>query len=88
MAGQRRSWPRPAAGRGWWVLAGLAALAGLAVIGQALTRQAVATGANNAALAALGMRPRELTVLGLLRTLVIATAAAAGRWPLPRRYLR
>ena len=63
---------------GWWVLAGLAALAGLAVIGQALTRQAVATGANNAALAALGMRPRELTVLGLLRTLVIATAAAAG----------
>lgn len=63
---------------GWWVLAGLAALAGLAVIGQALTRQVVATGADNAVLAALGMRPRELTVLGLLRTLVIATAAVAG----------
>ncbi len=41
---------------GWWVLAGLAALAGLAVIGQALARQSAAEGADHGALTALGLQ--------------------------------
>lgn len=63
---------------GWWVLAGLAAVAGLAVIGQALARQSAAASRVNPLLAALGMRPRELAVLGMLRALVAGAAGAAG----------
>jgi hypothetical protein len=62
---------------GWWVLAGLASLAGLAVIGQALARQSAAASRDNLVLTALGMRPRELAVLGMLRALVTAVVAAA-----------
>lgn len=63
---------------GWWVLAGLAAVAGLAVIGQALARQSAEASRDNPVLTALGMRPRELAALGLLRALVAGVAAAAG----------
>ncbi len=64
---------------GWWVLAGLAAVTGLAgVIGQALARQSAAASKDNRVLTALGMQSRELAVLGLLRALVAGVAAAAG----------
>jgi hypothetical protein len=63
---------------GWWVLAGLAALAGLAVIGQAIARQAAAERADYPALSALGMRRREFVLLELLRALCIGAVGAAG----------
>jgi hypothetical protein len=63
---------------GWWVLAGLAGLAGLAVTGQALARQAAAESADHPALAALGLSPRQLVAVSMLRTLAVAVAGAAG----------
>jgi ABC-type lipoprotein release transport system permease subunit len=63
---------------GWYVLAGLAALAALAVIGQAMARQTVAEGADRPALSALGARPREFAWLALLRALLTGVAGAAG----------
>jgi len=63
---------------GWYVLAGLAALAALAVIGQAMARQTVAEGADQPALSALGVRPREFVLLALLRALLTGAAGAAG----------
>jgi ABC-type lipoprotein release transport system permease subunit len=63
---------------GWWVLAILAALAGLAVIGQALGRQSVVEGQENPTLAALGLPRRQLVVLAMARNLFVALAGAAG----------
>jgi ABC-type lipoprotein release transport system permease subunit len=63
---------------GWYVLAGLAALAALAVIGQAMARQAATEQADHHALSALGVRPRDFVLLGLLRALLIGAAGAAG----------
>jgi FtsX-like permease family len=63
---------------GWWVLAGLAALAGLAVIGQAIARQAAIERADHRTLSALGVRRRQLVLLDLLRALSIGAAGAAG----------
>jgi hypothetical protein len=63
---------------GWWVLAGLAALAGLAVIGQAIARQAATERADHPTLSALGMLRREFVLLDLLRALSIGAAGAAG----------
>lgn len=63
---------------GWWVLAGLAALAGLAVIGQAIARQAATERADYPALSALGIRRREFVLLELLRALSVGAAGAAG----------
>ena len=40
---------------GWWVLAALAGLAAIAVVGQALARQAAAESTDHPALAALGL---------------------------------
>jgi hypothetical protein len=65
-------------GVGWWVLAALAALAGLAVIGQALGRQSAVEGEEYRTLASLGLPGRQLVVLGTLRNLVVALAGAAG----------
>jgi hypothetical protein len=62
----------------WWVLAALAALAGLAVLGQALARQASVDGTEYPVLAALGMRSRDLVVLGMLWTIITAAAGAGG----------
>jgi hypothetical protein len=62
---------------GWWVLAVLAGVAGLAVIGQALGRQAVAEGAAYDTLAALGVSSRQRASLGLARTGAVALAGAA-----------
>jgi hypothetical protein len=64
---------------GWWVLAGLAALAGLAVAGQALARQAAAEDTDDPVLAALGVRPAQLAGARLARSLVVgAVGAVAG----------
>jgi hypothetical protein len=63
---------------GWYVLAALAALAALAVIGQAAARQAAAERADHPTLSALGLRPRDLVLLGLGRAVLVGAAGAAG----------
>ena len=63
---------------GWYVLTGLATLAALAVIGQAMARQTAAERADHHALSALGVRPREFVLLALLRALLTGAAGAAG----------
>jgi hypothetical protein len=62
---------------GWWILAALTALAGLAVLAQALARQALAEDDDYPVLTTLGLRPRDLAALGLLRAAVVAVAGAA-----------
>ena len=63
---------------GWAVLAGLIALAGLAVVGQAAARQFSTDTADHDALAAMGLRAREFVLLGLVRAFLIGLAGAAG----------
>ncbi len=63
---------------GWWVLAALTALAGLAVVGQALGRQSLVESEEYPTLAALGLPRRQLVVLGTARNLVVAFAGSAG----------
>jgi MacB-like periplasmic core domain/FtsX-like permease family len=63
---------------GWYVLASLAALAALAVIGQAIARQAATERADHPALSAIGLRPRELVLVTLARAALIGAAGAAG----------
>ncbi|HEV8221926.1 MAG TPA: ABC transporter permease [Streptosporangiaceae bacterium] len=63
---------------GWYVLAGLAALVALAVIAQAVGRQAVTESADHRALAAIGLVPGQFVLADLVRTAVIGTAGAAG----------
>jgi len=63
---------------GWWVLAGLAALAGLAVIGQAAARQFATEQDDHQALSAVGLRVRQFLALGLARAAIIGMVGAAG----------
>jgi hypothetical protein len=63
---------------GWWVLAGLGALAGLAVIGQAAARQFVTEQDDRKALSAVGLRVRQFVALGLARAAIIGAVGAAG----------
>jgi len=63
---------------GWWILAGLAALVGLAVVGQALARQSIVESEDYPTMAAIGADRRELAALGMLRNLVVGIAGAAG----------
>jgi hypothetical protein len=63
---------------GWEVLAALAALAGLAVIGQAAARQFVTEQDDRQALAALGLRPWQSVAIGLARAAIIGAVGAAG----------
>ncbi len=63
---------------GWWILAGLIALAGLAVLGQAAARQFSTDVDDHDALSALGLRGRQFVLLGLVRAFVIGLAGAAG----------
>ncbi len=63
---------------GWWILALLAGLVGLAVVGQALARQSIVEGEDYPTMAALGAGRRQLFTLGLARHLVVALAGAAG----------
>ena len=63
---------------GWWVLALLAALAGLAVIGQAIGRQSVVESEEYPTFAALGVERRHLVTLGTARNAVVAITGALG----------
>jgi hypothetical protein len=63
---------------GWLGLACLAALAGLAVVGQAAARQFTTDADDRQALAALGLRVRQFVVLGLVRAAVIGAVGAIG----------
>lgn len=63
---------------GWWVLALLAAIAGLAVIAQALSRQAGAESDSYRTLSALGFGSNSLIALGIVRAFVIGCAGAVG----------
>jgi ABC-type lipoprotein release transport system permease subunit len=63
---------------GWWVLAVLAALAGLAVVGQALSRQSVVESEDYPSLVAVGLLRRQLVALGTARNLMVALVGAAG----------
>jgi hypothetical protein len=59
-------------------LAALAALVGLAVVGQALARQSVVESEDYPTMAAIGADRRQLITLGMVRNLVVAVAGAAG----------
>ena len=63
---------------GWWVLAVLAGLAGLAVISQALSRQSIVEGEDYPTYGALGLSTRQLTALAMARAIVVALLGAAG----------
>ncbi len=63
---------------GWWLLAPLAALVGLAVIGQALGRQSNAESEDFPTMVALGVERRQLVMLGTLRNLVVGMVGAFG----------
>jgi hypothetical protein len=63
---------------GWWLLALLAAIAGLAVVAQALSRQAAVEDETYRTLAAIGFGRLELMSLGMARALAIGIAGAFG----------
>jgi hypothetical protein len=63
---------------GWWILAGLAALAGTVVVAQALARQATIESETYATLNALGVSRRQLAVLGMTATFAVAVMGAIG----------
>jgi hypothetical protein len=63
---------------GWWILAALTTLAGLAVVGQGLGRQSVVESEEYPKMVALGLPRRQLIVLGTARNLMVASAGAAG----------
>jgi hypothetical protein len=63
---------------GWWILAVLAALVGLAVAGQALARQSRVESEDYPVMAALGADRRQLVALGMAQTLVAGLAGAIG----------
>jgi hypothetical protein len=63
---------------GWWILAALAALVGLAVVGQALARQSIVESEDYPAMAALGADRRQLAALAMTRNAMVALAGALG----------
>jgi len=63
---------------GWWLLAALAALAGAAVVGQALSRTRRVESDEFPVFVALGLGRRSLVALGLASTLLVGLAGAAG----------
>src|SRR5437588_146633 len=65
------------------VFAGLAGLAGLLVVGQALARQVVTDAEDNRTLAALGLGRRELLAVAMARATVIAVGGAIVALVLP-----
>ena len=63
---------------GWWILAALAALVGLAVVGQALARQSVVESEDYPTMAALGATRRQLVALSMAQNLVVGLVGAVG----------
>jgi hypothetical protein len=61
---------------GWWLLALLSALAGAVIVAQALSRQARAQEDTARTLRVFGLRPGDITTVGLIRTAGIAVAGA------------
>ncbi len=63
---------------GWFLLAALAALVGLAIVGQALARQSIAESEGYVTLSALGASRRQLVMLGTSRNLLVGLVGAGG----------
>jgi hypothetical protein len=63
---------------GWFVLAGLAGLVGLAVIAQVLARQSNAESRDYPALRAIGADQRQLFMLGMGRNLIVGMVGVLG----------
>lgn len=63
---------------GWWILALLAAVVGLAVVGQALSRQRSVEAEDYPTLRALGVGRSGLVRLGMTTTLIIGATGALG----------
>ena len=63
---------------GWWFFVLFAVLAGLALVGQALSRQSLVERESYPSLSAIGLRPRQLWALGLLRAGAIGAVGAVG----------
>ena len=63
---------------GWWILAGLAGLVGLAVVGQALARQSNLEAEEYPTLAALGTDHSQLFRLAMTRTVVVGLVGSLG----------
>jgi hypothetical protein len=63
---------------GWWVLAGLAALVGLAVVGQTMARQTLVEGEDYPTMVAIGMERRQIVVLAMVRNVAVGVAGALG----------
>ena len=63
---------------GWWFFALFATLAGLALVGQALSRQSLVERESYPALTAIGLRPQQLFGLGMVRAGAIGIAGALG----------
>jgi FtsX-like permease family len=63
---------------GWWLLSALAALVGIAVIGQALARQSIVESEDYPTMAAMGANRRQLIALGMARCLVLALVGTVG----------
>jgi ABC-type lipoprotein release transport system permease subunit len=63
---------------GWWLFALLAALAGIALVGQALWRQSVEARELHPALSAIGLGPTPLFAIGVARAAFIGLGGAIG----------
>jgi len=63
---------------GWWLFALLAGIAGLALVGQALSRQSIVERESYPTLSAIGFRPNQIFGLGMVRAAAIAVAGTAG----------
>jgi hypothetical protein len=63
---------------GWWILAALTTLTGLAVVGQGLGRQSVVESEEYPKMVALGLPRRQLIAVGTARNLIVGSAGAAG----------
>ncbi len=63
---------------GWWILAALAGLVGLAVVGQALARQSNLEAEEYPTMAALGTDHRQLFRLAMTRTVAVGVVGSLG----------
>ena len=63
---------------GWWILAGLAGLVGLAVVGQALARQSNLEAEEYPTLSSLGAERSQLFLLAMTRTVVVGVVGSVG----------
>ncbi|HEY3844531.1 MAG TPA: FtsX-like permease family protein [Acidimicrobiales bacterium] len=63
---------------GWWILAALAGLVGLAVIGQSIARQSSNESEEYPVMAAIGASRWQFEALAMARNLVVGVAGAAG----------